>query len=247
MAICRPSAPSRVAIAGGFEPDDDPNSAEPVGDRPVHVMADCAFGHFEALRATERHILANRGDGVGDRLAHRAAARVMRAEHLRRVDVGRVVERDREHAAHHRLEVIVASDEVGFGINLDKNADIVLDGDADQTFGRDPAALLGGLGEALLAQPIDCRLDVAVGLAQRILAIHHARAGLFAQILDQSGGNGRHASLFRPQSRARLKPYSAAINSRACSLHLSRAMRPLNRRSASSFSASAGVIAASCQ
>ena len=180
------------AIAGGLERDDDPNSAKPVGDRPVHVMADRAFGHSEALRATQRHVFTNGGDGVGDRLSHRAAARVMRAEHLRRVDVGRVVERDREHAAHHRLEVIVAGDEVGFGIDLDNDADVVLDGDADKAFGRNPPALLGRLGEALLAQPIDRRLDVAVGLAQRILAIHHARAGLFAQILDQSGGNGRH-------------------------------------------------------
>ena len=156
-------------------------------------MADRAFGDFEALRAAQRHVLANGGDGVGDRLAHRAAAWKVRAEHFRGVDVGRVVERHREHAAHHRLEVIVAGDEVGLGIDLDKDPDLVVDGGADKTLGRDPPALLGGLGEALLAQPIDRRLDVAVGLAQRILAIHHARAGLFAQILDQSGGNGRHA------------------------------------------------------
>ncbi len=116
----------------------------------------------------------------------------MRAKHLRRVDVGRVVERHREHAAHDRLEVIVAGDEVGFGIDLDNDADVVLDGDANKTFGRYASALLGGFGQALLAQPIDGGLDVAVGLAQRVLAVHHARAGLFAQILDQSGGDGRH-------------------------------------------------------
>ena len=118
--------------------------------------------------------------------------RIVGAEHLRRVDIGRVVERDRKHAAHQRLEIIVASDEVGLGIDLDNDADIVLDGDADKPFGRDASALLGGFSQALLAQPVDRRLDVAVGLAQRVLAIHHARAGLFAQVLDQSGGNGRH-------------------------------------------------------
>ena len=31
------------AIAGRFEPDDDANSAKPVSDRPVHVMANRAF------------------------------------------------------------------------------------------------------------------------------------------------------------------------------------------------------------
>ena len=117
----------------------------------------------------------------------------MRAERLRRIDLGRVVERNRQHAAHQRLEVVVAGDEVGLGIDLDDNADLVFDGDPDQALGRHPAALLGRLGEALLAQPVDRGLDVAAGLAQRILAIHHARAGLFAQILDQSRGNGRHA------------------------------------------------------
>ena len=107
-----------------------------------------------------------------------------------------MVERDREHAAHQRLEVVVAGDEVGLGIDLDHDADIVLDRDADETLGRHAPALLGGLGQAFLAQPVDRRLDVAVGLVQRVLAIHHARAGLFAQILDQSRGNRRHTSLF---------------------------------------------------
>ena len=55
---------------------------------------------------------------------------------------------------------------------------------ADQAFGGDAAGLLGGLGQALLAQPVDRGLHVAVGLAERRLAIHHARAGLLAQLLD---------------------------------------------------------------
>ena len=175
-----------------FERDDHPDLAKPVGDRAVHVMTDRAFGHSEALRAAQRHVFANGGDGVGDRLSHRAAARIMGAEHLGGIDVGRMVERDREHTAHHRLKVIVTGDEIGLGVNLDDDADLVLDGDPDKAFGRNPPALLGGFRQALFAQPIDRRLDVAVGLAQRILAIHHARAGFFAQILDQSGGNGRH-------------------------------------------------------
>ncbi len=180
------------AIAGRFEPDDDPDSAQAVRDRPVHVMADSAFGHSQPLRAAQRHVLANGRDRVADRVTHRAAARIGCAEHNRGVDIGRVAERDREHAAHQRLEVIVAGDEVGFGIDLDKDADIVLDGNAHEPLGGHPPALLGGFGETLLAQPVDRGLDVAVGLAQRVLAVHHARAGFLAQVLDQSGGNGRH-------------------------------------------------------
>ena len=62
-------------------------------------------------------------------------------------------------------------------------------GDADQTFRRDAAGLLGGLGEALGAQPIDRGLHVALGLVERRLAIHHARAGLLAQVFHHVARN----------------------------------------------------------
>ena len=148
-------------------------------------MAPC--GDVQPLRAAQRHVLADGGDGVGDRVGDRAAAGIMRALDRLGVDAGALVERDREDAAHQRLEVVVAGDEVGFRIHLDDDAEIGLDGDADQAVGGDAAALLGRLGEALLAQPVDRRLDVAGGLAERVLAVHHARAGLLAQILHQRG------------------------------------------------------------
>ena len=142
--------------------------------------------------AAQSHVLADGGDGVGDRLADRAAAHVVRAENLIDIDDRRVVERDREDAAHQRLEIVVAGDEVGLGIDLDDHADIVFDRDADKALGSDAAALLGRLGEALLAQPVDRGFDVAVRLAQRVLAVHHARAGLLTQILDQPRGDRSH-------------------------------------------------------
>ena len=46
---------------------------------------------------------------------------------------------------------------------------VPVDGDADQAFGGDAAGLLGGLGEALLAQPVDCALHVAFGLPSAAL------------------------------------------------------------------------------
>ena len=82
-----------------------------------------------------------------------------------------------------------------------------LNGDADEALGGDAAALLGGLGEALLAQPVDRRLDVALGLVQRVLAVHHARAGLFAQILDQCGGD---VAIEVPLSTAKTRPQAGA-------------------------------------
>ena len=77
-------------------------------------------------------------------------------------------------------------------------------GEADETFGGDAAGLLGGLREALLAQQIDGLLHVAAGLLQRRLAIHHARAGAFAQLLDHLRVDFGHIGilLFRPSSAA---------------------------------------------
>ncbi len=109
--------------------------------------------------------------------------------------VRRMIERHRQHAAHERLEIVVAGDEVGLGIDLDDDAEIGLNGDADEALGRHAAALLGGLGEALLAQPVDGGLDVALGLVERVLAIHHAGAGLLAQLFDQGGGDLSHLGL----------------------------------------------------
>ncbi len=175
-----------------LETHDDADPAEPVGDLTVHVVADRALGHPEALRPAQRHVLADGRDGVGDRFGDRAAAGVMRAQNRLGVDTRGLVERDRQNAAHQRLKVVIAGDEIGLGIDLDDDADVVLDRDADQPVGRYAPALLGRLGETFLAQPVDRRLDIAVRLAQRVLAIHHSRAGLLAQILDQPSGDRRH-------------------------------------------------------
>ena len=144
--------------------------------------------------------------------------------------------RDREHAAHQRLEVVVAGDEIGLGIDFDDDAEIGFDGDADEALGGDAAALLGRLGEALLAQPVDGRLDVAVGLAERVLAIHHAGAGLLAQVLHQRGGD-RWPWLFlggygRPRGGSPVKLYMREGPARA-GPRCTRPPRPIRpRRSA---------------
>src|SRR5208337_2678018 len=171
---------------------DDADPAEALDDLAVHILTDRPLGDAKALDAAQGHVLADGGDGVGDRLGDRAPAHVMGAEHRLDADVRRLVERHRHNPAHQRLEVVVAGDEIGLGIDLDDDADIILDSDPDEALGGNPPALLGRLGEALLAQPVDGRLDVAVRLAQRVLAIHHARAGLLAQILDQPRGDRSH-------------------------------------------------------
>jgi hypothetical protein len=57
-------------------------------------MADHAMRDMQALGAAQRDILADRGDGVGDRVGDRAAARIMRAFDRLGVDLSPFVERD---------------------------------------------------------------------------------------------------------------------------------------------------------
>ena len=88
-----------------------------------------------------------------------------------------------------RLERLVAGDEIGLGVELDHgggHAGASSPGDGDHALGGDAVGLLGGLGEALGAQPVDGRFHVASGFLQRLLAVHHADAGLVAQFLHQA-------------------------------------------------------------
>jgi hypothetical protein len=104
-------------------------------------------------------------------------------------------ERERGHAADERLELLVLSDEVRLGINLDHGTAGAVHGHADQPLGRDPTRLLGGGGKTLGAQPVHRSFHVAVRLGQRLLAVHHARAGALAQFLDGRGGHLSHVHI----------------------------------------------------
>src|SRR3546814_1115928 len=81
---------------------------------------------------------------------------------VQRVDVGDAAgERDLRHVADEALELLVLRNEVGFAVHFDHRAAVAVGGDADEAFGGDAAGLLGGGGEALGAEPVDRRFDVA--------------------------------------------------------------------------------------
>ena len=133
--------------------------------------------------AAEAQILADRADrildGVGDRLVGAGIFGL-------RDRLGLAAERQRHlgDVAHDLLEGLVAGDEIGLGVDLDNDCLAQAGIDADQALGRRAARLLVGLGDALLAQPVDRGLHVAVGFGERGLAVHHARAGQLAEFLD---------------------------------------------------------------
>ena len=162
-----------------------------VDHRVVHVAADRALADRKLGGAAQRHVLADLGDGFGDVLGDGAAAGLGRLDLL---DVGADIERHIGDHLDQALEQVVAGDEVGLGVDLDHHALGALDRDADQAFGGDAVGLLRGLGQALLAQPVDRGIDVARGLAERRLAIHHARAGHLAQVLDHLCSDLSHCS-----------------------------------------------------
>ena len=109
--------------------------------------------------------------------------------------VAAMSERHLGDVAHDLLESFIAGDEVGLGVDLDDDSLAQPGIDADQAFGGSAARLLVGLGDALLAQPVDRFVHVAIGLGQGCLAVHHARAGQFAEFFDLCCRNA-HRRLF---------------------------------------------------
>ena len=83
-------------------------------------------------------------------------------------------------------EQVALGAEVGLAVDLHHDAHAVLGQGIGHTLGGDAAGLLGGLGQALLAQPLDSLVHIAVALDKRLLAVHHTHAGHLAQGLHIS-------------------------------------------------------------
>ena len=156
----------------------------------MDVRTDRALARLqrEARDAAQDDALAHRGDRLGHHVGDRLAATDLDS---REVEVGRGLQAvdfgaPRERAQQllgELLELRGLGNEVGLAVELDHHAF----GRAHET-GEDDALrgdLAGALGrgrEALLTQVPDRALEVAAGRVQRRLAIHHAGAGLLAQL-----------------------------------------------------------------
>jgi hypothetical protein len=160
----------------------------------VDVGCDGALLDGELGRTAEAKILANGADSVLDGVGNRLVGTRIRGG-CNGLGLAAIGERHLGDIGDDLLEGSVAGNEVGLGIDLDDRRLTHAGIDADEPFGRGTAGLLVGLGDALLAQPVDGLFHVAVGLVQRHLAVHHARAGQVAEFFDLCSRNA-HCRLF---------------------------------------------------
>ena len=97
-----------------------------------------------------------------------------------------------QHVVRERQEVLVLRDRLGLAADRDDRAVCVVGLDEDDALGRLAVGALRGGRHALLAQELDGRVEVAVRLLQRALAVHHPRARRVAELLHHGGGDLGH-------------------------------------------------------
>ena len=106
------------------------------------------------------------------------------ASHESIVVCGIACENSIEKSVYECLEISILSNEVGLGVDLDHCSLIicVVELDSNKSLCRDSVRLLSSNGKSALAQNLHRTVEIAVGLNKRLLAVHHAAAGLSSQL-----------------------------------------------------------------
>src|SRR5215207_177411 len=121
-----------------------------------------------------------------------------------------------QHLLRKRQELRVLRDGLGLATDGDDCPDALVDPSEDDPLGRLTAGALAGLRHAALAQEPLGGGEVAFGLLERALRVHHPRAGLVAELLYECRRNLSHwsspPSPPQPRSRRRfpLVPWARA-------------------------------------
>ena len=139
---------------------------------------------------------------------------------LEALDRARAVRVNRpQHLLGERAELVVVGHGLGLAADADDRADVVLDDEADEALGRRPPGALARGGHPALAEERAGGLDVPAGLLERALAVHHPRARLVAELLDEARAD-RAAHSDSPPSDATAA--GSGVSSGACSASASR-------------------------
>ena len=133
--------------------------------------------------ADSQHLVS--GD-VGDGAVSAGVLAVLQGLHVGGVLGGH----HRGHVLDKALEDLVLGHKVGLGVDLNNHAHAAVGHNGKgSALGGHLAGLLDLGGEALLTQPLNGLVKVAVGLHQGLFAVHHANAGHLAQLLYVFRGN----------------------------------------------------------
>ena len=155
-------------------------------------------GVGEANEAADLQVLTDGHDLLGQDLSHgQLALGVLALE--QRLDIGGGVgQNDLADVLHELLERLALGAEVGLAVDLNHSADTALGADAGigHTLGGHTAGLLRGLGQALLTQPVNSLVHIAVAGLESLLAVHHADVGHLTQSLNILSGKSH--SIFPP-------------------------------------------------
>ena len=90
------------------------------------------------------------------------------------------------HSLRETTEILLTSYEIGLAVDLDQGRGVRIARllDDDHTLGGHAGGLLVGLREPLLTHEIGGRVEVTLRFDECFLALHHARAGALAELLD---------------------------------------------------------------
>ncbi len=145
----------------------------------VLVRVDDRIGRLEADHPADFDLLAQRAgqalDEIVDGLAVDGATAEIRFA---------LLDHDFGEGRDRLLEHVALGDEVGLAVQLDERADTAFDQHVDSSLVGVTAGALGRARDALLPEPVLGALDVALGLDQRFLAIHHPGARDLAERRD---------------------------------------------------------------
>ena len=161
----------------------------------IHQHADLAAGmditHAgvvgEADEAADLQVLTDGHDLLGHGLGDAQIAVQVLAVHQSIHIGGILLGDDLGDVLHKGHEQVALGAEVGLAVDLHHDAHAILGECIGHALGGDTAGLLGSLGQTLLAQPLNSLIHIAIALDERLLAVHHAHAGHFAQGLYISG------------------------------------------------------------
>ena len=158
----------------------------------VHVAGDRALG-FHALEAADRHVLADLAHQRGTRRLDRAFAERQRRQ---RGDVGRAFARRpvaASFAANARKSSFLATKSVSqFTSTIAPSLPSALTLMATMPSAATRLDAFAALLPSLTRRISSALREIAAGLGQRLLALHHRRVGLLAQFLDHCCGDFRH-------------------------------------------------------